>query len=118
MPTPTPEEFTEFQNPSSASVERLIQALDRTYHHMGNLMWRNFIAGLMYAFGATIGFAIVLGAAAYILRGLGGVSVFKPAIDKLDDLIISHTQSVANTTQEQAVNQILNQTNKTPTPTP
>ena len=112
MSTPPIEEFTDFENPKAATVDRLIQALDKAYHRPGLLMWRSFLGGLMYAFGATIGFALVITIGAYVLQALGGVSLFKPFIDKLDDIIVTHTV----TAQQQAINQVIQQQSATPKP--
>lgn len=56
-------------------VERLIRAIDKTYHHPGYLMWRGFLIGLASGLGATIGVAIVLALSGFILRELGGLPV-------------------------------------------
>lgn len=85
----TTEEFKEFENPNSASVDRLIQALDRAYHRPGLLMWRAFTSGLFYAIGATVGAAIFFSVVLYVLHVLGGLSLLSPGIEKLSDMITS-----------------------------
>lgn len=111
------EEFHEFQNPSAASIDRLITALDRAYHNPGRLMWRSFLGGLMYAFGATIGFTLVLTMSVYILQSLGGVSLLKPAVDKLQEMIIARQQQTITTENQDTINTLLKQyTSPTPKP--
>ena len=113
------EDFTEFQDPSSASVDRLVQSLDRAYHRPGLLMWRSFLSGLMYAIGATVGLTLLLTIAAYVLQALGGINLINPLIQKLDDNVVSiENRSNQSTTLTPAEEKILSQLNQSPTPTP
>lgn len=64
-------------------VERLIAAIDKTYHHPGFLMWRGFMVGLASGLGATIGVAIVLGMLGVFLRELGALPIIGEWIKNL-----------------------------------
>ncbi len=114
--TPPPADFTEFENPNSASVDRLVQSLDRAYHRPGLLVWRSFLSGIFYALGVTIGFTIVITISAFILQSLGGISFFQPFINRLDDMITNRLQTTAVNTQQQQIDQLL-QKYSSPTPT-
>ncbi|KKU43820.1 MAG: hypothetical protein UX60_C0016G0007 [Berkelbacteria bacterium GW2011_GWA2_46_7] len=67
----------------SEHVERLIAAIDKTYHHPGYLAWRGFLIGLASGLGATVGVAIVVGIVGLLIRQFGGLPVIG---DWLNDL--------------------------------
>ncbi len=55
------------------SLDRLVRAVDKAYHHPGPLVWRGFLIGLASGLGATIGVALVLALFGFLLRELGGL---------------------------------------------
>jgi len=57
------------------NIARLVNALDKAYHHPGNLVLRGFLIGLASGTGATIGTALVLLAIGFLVKELGGIPV-------------------------------------------
>lgn len=55
------------------SIDRLVEAINKTYNRPGNLIWRGFLIGLASGLGATLGVAIVLTLAGFLLGKLGGL---------------------------------------------
>jgi hypothetical protein len=95
--TPVPvthhvESFAEFQNPSAPSIDRLVESLDKAYHHPWLLIWRSFLQGLFYALGAAVGFASIAGAALYFAHINGGISLLNPLIDKVNAMVQTSVQ--------------------------
>ena len=84
MPNP---EFHDFQSPHEASIDRLVEALDRAYHRPGLLMWRSFLQGIMTAFGTFVGAILIATAVGFAVRSLGGVNFFKPVVDQFQEFI-------------------------------
>ncbi len=97
MPNP---EFKDFQSPHEASIDRLVDALDRAYHRPGLLMWRSFLQGFMTAVGAFFGAIIIAIIVGYVVHLLGGIDFFQPILDKLQDAIVqSQIKSLNNLSQ-------------------
>ena len=106
------EDFSDFQSPHEASVERLVAALDRAYHNPRQLMWRSFLQGFMSAIGVTIGTIFILGLVGLLLHELGGIKLLAPLVDRIQNSVV---QGV--TTQENQIQQQL-KTIASPTPSP
>jgi len=106
-------EFADFQSPHEASVDKLVDALDRAYHRPGLLAWRAFMQGFMSAIGATIGTVVILFAIGLLLHLLGGVRLFAPLVDRIQQSIV---QGVA--TQQYQIDQQLRGITPTASPTP
>ena len=82
-------DFQAFQSPHEASVERLVQALDRAYHRPGLLMWRAFLQGLMTALGLTIGYGLIIIVLAYLIQVHGGLSkILTPLTNEVEQRIV------------------------------
>lgn len=82
------------QLPSSASFDQMVRALDRAYHRPFYLMWRAFLQGMMAAFGAFVGTAIIGLISVYLFNLLGGIQLFKPVIDTINTSVQkNHTAS-------------------------
>jgi len=92
MPDALPEkretDFTPFQSPNEASVNRLIEALDRAYHRPWLMMWRAFLQGLMTAFGMTFGYLLIFTLLAYFFQALGGIKLLDPLIERITQSVI------------------------------
>ena len=80
------EQISEKQNNLPAEVEdkkiekqvnRLVKALDRVYGNSWSIIWRNFLAGLTHAIGATVGYALFLGITILIAEKLGVFSAVR-----------------------------------------
>ena len=106
MDEPTPEksdrmerDFEDFQSPHEASVDRLIQAVDRAYHRPFLMMWRSFMHGFMTAVGATVGTAVIISLIGDIIQLQGGLSLLNPFID--------HVQQTVINSQSKAIDQVL-----------
>jgi hypothetical protein len=102
MPNP---EFKDFESPHEASVDRLVEALDRAYHRPGLLMWRSFLQGMFTALGTFVGAILIAAAVGFAIRSLGGVDFFKPVINQFQDFItqsaIQSQLKAAKTFQQQ-----------------
>lgn len=103
------QEFQVFQSPDDATVNHLVAALDRAYHRPGLLMWRSFLAGFMSALGATIGTLIILAVTGLVFHQLGGIALFSPLVQKLEQQIVDSQ----NQSQQQIVNQVIQQEQQT-----
>lgn len=68
-------------------IDALIGAIDKAYHHLGWLMWRGFLIGLMSGLGATIGVAITLAILGFFVRQLGGLPVIGDWFLQLNDAL-------------------------------
>jgi len=90
------EEFPAFEEPSDATINRLVLALDRAYHRPGLLLWRSFLQGVMTGVGATVGTAIVLSVAAFTFSAIGGLSLLRPALNQLSDYILPSSSTLTN----------------------
>lgn len=64
--------------------DQLVTALDKAYHHPGHLVWRGFLIGLASGLGATIGAALVITLAGFILRQLGGLPFIGDWLNELN----------------------------------
>jgi hypothetical protein len=53
------------------NINHLAKAIDRVYGTPWNLLWRNFLSGIMRALGATVGYVLFIGIAVFIARQLG-----------------------------------------------
>lgn len=109
-------DFSDFQSPDEASVERLIKALDRAYHRPGLMLWRSFWQGFITAIGLSAGYAVVVVVTVYIFRALGGIELIRPGMEKVRDMIIpaqlreistESNNTPANTELEKQIRQIL-----------
>jgi len=82
-------DFSDFQSPHEASVDRLIQAVDRAYHRPYLMFWRAFLQGIATAFGITIGYLIIFTLLFYIFQSLGGANKFiSPALEKAGNSLL------------------------------
>ena len=89
MPEARDTDFQAFQSPHEASVEKLVEALDRAYHRPGLLMWRAFLQGLMTALGMTVGYALIVIALAYAIQVHGGIGkLLDPLINQIQSRVI------------------------------
>lgn len=86
------EDFTEFADPSTASIERLIRSLDRAYHNPGQLLWRSFLQGMMAAIGAVVGTALIGALSVYLFQILGGFTVVKNSVQNFEKEFIQSVQ--------------------------
>ena len=82
-------EFKDFQSPTEASVDRLIEGLDRAYHQPGRMMWRSFLQGIMTGIGAAIGTILIAVVLTYAIQALGGIKLLDPVISKLQESIVN-----------------------------
>ena len=69
------------------------QAIEKYYNGWGTLMARSFVAGLFTALGATIGLALVLTLAGFILDKLGVLPVVGGFFSRINE-VISHALPV------------------------
>jgi len=82
-------DFSDFQSPHEASVDRLVQAVDRAYHRPLLMMWRAFLQGVSTAFGITVGYLIIFTLLFYIFQSLGGTDRFlTPTLQKVANSIL------------------------------
>lgn len=51
-------------------IEILTRSVERVYPHLSTLMWRSFIQGVFIALGSTVGLAIIITIASFILNEL------------------------------------------------
>jgi hypothetical protein len=77
--------FKDFQSPHEASVERLISAVDKAYHHPWSLIWRSFWYGFFAAIGAVVGTVCVAIFSVFLFRALGGFELLKPAVSQIEE---------------------------------
>lgn len=101
------DEFAEFRSPDEASLDRLIAALDRAYHRPGSLMWRAFLQGLSGAFGAAVGWILIITISGFLFQALGGINLLHPVLDKIEQGI-----QRAQTAALRQTNQLGPQTNQ------
>jgi hypothetical protein len=87
-------DFSDFQSPHEASVDRLISAVDRAYHRPWLMMWRSFLHGMMTAIGAFFGTALIGILSVTIFQALGGAGLIDSMLDRLEEGAI-RTQSEA-----------------------
>jgi hypothetical protein len=100
-PAPAVGAFKDFQSPHEASIDQLIQALDRAYHRPRLLMWRSFLQGIMTGIGASVGTLLVAGVITYSIHALGGIKLIQPMIDKLQESIVNSQIQASNKIQQQ-----------------
>jgi hypothetical protein len=74
--------------PSEATIQRLAVAIELASKKPWTLIWRSFLQGFMTALGATIGSALFFIILVWIFQRLGGIDLFRPEIQKLQNLII------------------------------
>ena len=82
------QEFKDFQSPHEASLDRLINAVDRAYHRPGLLLWRSFLQGVMTAIGASVGTFLVFSVVIYVFQALGGIELLRPGLEKLQEMLL------------------------------
>ena len=63
------------------------QSLERYYNSWSTLMARSFVAGLFTALGATVGLALVLALAGFVLDWLGVLPVVGGFFSRLNEVI-------------------------------
>jgi hypothetical protein len=63
-------------------IEILTQAVERVYPSAKGLMWRSFIQGIFVGLGTTVGLAIVIGIATFIIAQLKDIPAFRVIIDQ------------------------------------
>jgi len=93
-------DFTAFQSPHEASVNRLIESLDRAYHRPWLMMWRAFLQGLMSAFGMTFGYLLIFTLLAYVFQSLGGIKLLDPLIERVTQSVIPASLRQPTTTSD------------------
>ena len=77
------------EKPNEASVDRLIQAVDRAYHRPFLMMWRAFLQGISTAFGLTVGYLIIFSVLFYIFQSFGGTDkLLTPTLQKISNSIV------------------------------
>ena len=103
MPEVLDTDFAAFQSPHEASVDRLVEAVDRAYHRPWLLMWRAFLQGLMTALGLTVGYAMIVILIAYLIQVRGGTAKL------LDPLLIEVQQKVIQPTVQNQTNALTTQ---------
>lgn len=74
--------------PSQATIDRLVQAVERAYHRPWRMMGRSFLHGFMTALGATVGTAVFFAVLIWVFQQLGGLELLRPGVEKLQDLLI------------------------------
>jgi hypothetical protein len=50
-------------------------------------MWRSFLQGVMTAIGASVGTILIIAIIGFTVSKLGGIELFRPGIEKLQDMI-------------------------------
>lgn len=103
---PRKPEFTEFSNPEDASFDKLVQAIDRAYHRPWTMMWRSFMHGIMTAIGAAVGWILILILSGLLFQALGGVQLFQPLLEKMEEAIQRTQQRSTMEQQEQLLQQL------------
>lgn len=68
-------------------IERLIAAIDKTYHHPGYLAWRGFLIGLASGLGATVGVAIIVAVISILIKQFGGLPVIGAWLNDLGQIL-------------------------------
>lgn len=68
-------------------IDRLISAIDKAYHHPGQLAARSFLSGLLSGLGATIGVAVVVAVLGLLIREFGGVPVIGQILQDLGSIL-------------------------------
>ena len=53
------------------NVKRIAEAIEHVYGSSWQLVWRNFVAGIVHALGVTIGYVLFLAIAIFIAQQLG-----------------------------------------------
>jgi len=81
-------DFSDFQSPHEASLDRLVEAVDRAYHRPWLMMWRSFLHGFMTAIGATVGTAVIVAILGYVVQTHGGIDLLNPLIDKISGKVV------------------------------
>ena len=82
-------DFSDYQRPHEASVNRLIQAVDRAYHRPWLMMWRAFLQGIATAIGITVGYLIIFTLLFYLFQSLGGTDkLLTPTLQKVSNSIL------------------------------
>lgn len=87
-------DFSDFEDPSNASVDRLVRSLDRVYHRPWLLIWRSLLSGFMAAIGAVVGTALIGALSVYLFHTLGGAAILNSAVQNLKDTVVP--QSIHN----------------------
>lgn len=104
-PHPHDRDFSDFQSPHEASVDRLVAAIDRAYHRPVLMVWRSFWQGVFTAIGLSVGYALVVIILVYTFHALGGIELLQPSLTKIQEMVIpKQLRDAAN--------------NATPSPTP
>ena len=102
------DEFAEYTHPDDVSFDKFVAALDRAYHRPFQMMFRSFLSGLMSAIGAAVGAALILLLTGFLLAKLGGVQVFKPFVESIQNMVLDNPAfknvSQENTQSNQATN--------------
>jgi hypothetical protein len=86
-PAQKPLNFLEFTNPNDPVIDRLVQSLDKAYNRPWLMMWRSFLQGVMTAIGASVGTILIIAIIGFTVSKLGGIELFRPGIEKLQDMI-------------------------------
>lgn len=58
-------------------AEAFVRSVDRMYPSSGELMWRNFLAGLFFGLGTSVGLSIVLAILTYLVSALSAYPWFR-----------------------------------------
>ncbi|HSI20388.1 MAG TPA: DUF5665 domain-containing protein [Verrucomicrobiae bacterium] len=103
-PTKTPVAAPE---PSNATVDRLVRAVNMAYSSPGRLMWRGFLYGLMTALGATIGTALFFTILIWFFQRLGGIELLRPGIESIQEIIIPEELRTSTSKDSASVEEFL-----------
>ena len=99
-------DFADFQSPHEASVDRLVEAMDRAYHRPWLMMWRSFLQGMMTGVGAGLGTVLFFAFSVYLFNVLGGVQLLRPILNNFEEgLAAQVVRSVAVPTPSPSPNQ-------------
>lgn len=66
-------------------LSKLTKAIHLVYEHPKKLFFRQFLLGLFYGLGATIGVAIVIALVGYILELLGDIPLIGDWINRISN---------------------------------
>ncbi|HBH46203.1 MAG: hypothetical protein A2445_00640 [Candidatus Jacksonbacteria bacterium RIFOXYC2_FULL_44_29] len=72
MPTPQPADPTKLPPEKiNKNILELAKAVEHVYGRTGVLIWRNFLAGMMHAFGSIFAYVVVIGLSVFIAQQMG-----------------------------------------------
>lgn len=89
------DDFSDFQSPNEASMQRLIDSLDRAYHRPYLMMFRSFLHGFMAAIGAFVGTALMGALSVYLFQLSGGLEATKHFINDISGSLSGIQHSIS-----------------------